>query len=346
MRKAISSIEVAPMPVGTSKLEHLKIIPSEGGLHLKNTILWLDSHHQGQLSFLSSALDITHALFPQIITTEETAKLIELYHKKPNALICQYNRPFSIGMLRLELLPSGHILGGASLSVNTIEGLLLYAPYLQLAKIPTVRAMQLTKAKFLILGAHSPLPLAPLPNRKREKDRLLEDILAAIHRKQWPILLCPSLGLAQEITHALTSMHLPVAVHSTIYKSNKVYEASGVKLGPYSLYAAKRSKQKITILPSEHAVKSKLPILADHSYFLISHSPRGGESMPQHTPYTGEYVLTLCSPAPELSTVIQQVAPKELYFFGHYAKQYADYFAHLPLTIKTLYPNDQPPLFD
>jgi hypothetical protein len=345
MRKAISSIEVATMPVGTSKLEHLKIVPSEGGLHLKNTILWLDSHHFGQLSFISSALDIKNALLPQIITTEETAKLIELYHKKPNALICQYNRPFSLGRLRLELLPSGHILGGASLSVNTIEGPLLYAPYLQLARIPTVRAMQLMKAKFLVLGAHTPVLSTPLPNRKREKDRFLEDILASIHQQRWPIIFCPSIGLAQEITHALTNLLLPVAVHNTIYKSNKIYEASGVKLGPYSLYVAKRSKQKICIFPRLPANKSTLPQSADHPYFLVSDSPSSHDAASRQPSFAGEYLLSLCSPAQELGQVIQQVGPKELYFFGHYAKQYADYFAALPIPIKTLFPNDQPPLF-
>jgi hypothetical protein len=333
------------MPVGTNKTEYPKIVPSEGGLHLKNTILWFDSHHQGQLSFLSSALDVKDVLFPQIITTEETAKLIELYHKKPNALICQYNRPFSIGRLRLELLPSGHILGGASLSVNTIEGPLLYAPYLQLAKIPTVRAMQLIKAKFLILGAHLPLPLTPLPNRKREKERLLDEVRLAVEHKRWPILLCPSLGIAQELTHALTSMQLPVAVHSTIYKSNKVYEASGVKLGAYSLYVPKRSKQKVTILPIELATKSRLPQLADRPYFLVKHSPRMDDSEPIQTEIAEEYLLSLSCTAPELAQVIQQVNPKELYFYGHFAKQYADHFSHLGLPIKTLFPNDQPPLF-
>lgn len=332
------------MPVGTNKIEPLKIIPSDGGLHLKNTILWFDSHQQGQLSFLSSALDIKQTLLPQIITTEETAKLIELNHKKPNALICQYNRPFSIGRLRLELLPSGHILGGASLSVNTIEGPLLYAPYLQLAKIPTVRAMQLTKAKILILGAHTPLSLAPQGARKREKEKLFDDILAAVKSKQWPIILCPSLGLAQELTHGLSSMQLPVAVHSTIYKCNKVYEASGVKLGSYSLYAAKRSKQKVTILPSDLITKSKLPQVVDRPYFLVKHAASSLEEQ-QVSGIAHEYVLNLSCTAPELNQVIQQVAPKELFFFGHYAKQYAEYFASTSLPIKTLFPNDQPPLF-
>jgi Cft2 family RNA processing exonuclease len=307
--------------------------------------LWFDSHHQGKLSILSSALDVKDSLFPQIITTEETAKLIELFHKKPNALICQYNRPFSIGQLRLELLPSGHILGGASLSVNTIEGPLLYAPYLQPAKIPTVRAMQLTKAKFLVLGAHQPLPATPAPSRRREKEKLLDDIHAAISAKRWPVLLCPSLGLAQELTHALATQQLPVAVHSTIYKSNKVYEASGVKLGTYSLYSARRSKHKIILLPSDFSEKTKLPPLGERPYWLIRQCPALEGSSPVPAGISGEYLLALSSSAPELAQVIQHVAPKEVYFYGHYAKQYAEYFANLGLPIKTLFPNDQPPLF-
>src|SRR5690348_7431391 len=110
---------------------------TDDGLHLANSILWLDSQDSGDLSFLSSATTSFQPKVPQVIATEETIKILEAYRKKPNALVCQYNRPFSIGRLKMELLPSGCVLGGASLYVETDKGRILYAPQLQTQRIPT-----------------------------------------------------------------------------------------------------------------------------------------------------------------------------------------------------------------
>lgn len=82
---------------------------------------------------------------PQVIATEETLKVYEAFHKRPNSLVCQYNRPFSIGRLKMELLPSGVVLGGASLYVEKDNTRFLYAPVVQTQKIDAVRQMQLKK---------------------------------------------------------------------------------------------------------------------------------------------------------------------------------------------------------
>src|SRR5689334_3572085 len=128
-----------------TKTGAISIRQTEDGLHLSGSILWFDSQNSGELSFLSSASSSLQARVPQVIATEETVRILESQKRRPNALVCQYNRPFSVGRLKMELLPSGSILGGASLHVETDEGRLLYAPHLQLHRIPTVRQMQLKK---------------------------------------------------------------------------------------------------------------------------------------------------------------------------------------------------------
>ena len=107
------------------KSSTMQVKQTDDGLHLANSILWLDAQDSGDLSFLSAASTTFHPKVPQVIATEETIKILEAFRKKPNALKCQYNRPFSIGRLRIELLPSGSVLGGASLFVETDQGKLL-----------------------------------------------------------------------------------------------------------------------------------------------------------------------------------------------------------------------------
>ena len=48
---------------------------------------------------------------------------------------------------------------------------------------------------------------------------------------------------------------------------------------------------------------------------------------------------------PEIREIITAVAPKELYFFGPYAKRYVDELQGACPVIKPLFANDQPTLF-
>jgi hypothetical protein len=44
-------------------------------------------------------------------------------------------------------------------------------------------------------------------------------------------------------------------------------------------------------------------------------------------------------------SIIQSVGPKELYFFGPYAKRYVDEMEDVAPKVRPLYVNDQPTLF-
>ena len=324
----------------------IKVRSTEDGLHLSDSILWFDSQGSGELSFLSSA-DAAEKKpnVPQVIATEETVKILETYRKRPNALVCQYNRPFSIGRLKMELLPSGSVLGGASLYVETERGRLLYAPQLQTQRIATVRQMQLKRANTLILGAFHPDPNAPMPPRKKERDRLVEVIKKYLAQGQYPVVLCKAVATAQEVTKLLTDEGLPLAVHSTIFRINKVYESCGSQLGAYSHYS-KRSQSRNRILlmplPSKPGLISGVP----EGPLLLVEDTMTEQSAPFgiRRPIEKFYLSSSCDGV-ELREIISAVNPKELFFFGPYAKRYVDELKGAAPKIKPLFPNDQPTLF-
>ncbi|MCX6126028.1 MAG: hypothetical protein NTV34_14945 [Proteobacteria bacterium] len=234
----------------------IKLKSTDDGLHIADSILWLDSHLNGELSFLSSASALTRSKVPQVIATEETVKILEACRKKPAALVCQYNRPFSIGRLKMELLPSGSILGGASLYVETEKGRVLYAPCLQPHPIATVRKMQVKKANALILGAFHPDPHQSMPNRRKAG--------------QYPVLLCDPISTAQEITKLLSEAQIPVSVHPTIFRVNKVYESCGSTLGQYSLMKKRRGPPRVLLLPKSRRGKAVFSVRGhDGPIFVI-----------------------------------------------------------------------------
>jgi hypothetical protein len=330
------------------KKEPLKLSATADGLHLEGSILWFDAQTSGQLSFLSSALNPSVIKVPQVIATEETIKIIELFRERPNALICQYNRPFSIGRLKMELLPSGSVLGGASLFVETDKARILYSPSLQTQSIPTVRQMQLKKADTLILNAHLPEPKLGFPNRRKEKERLVSRLKACLENNQIPVLLCPAIGTAQELCHFLSEHNIPVAVNNSILKVNKIYEAYGSQLGSYSTYYPKRTKNKVVILPlplASSLPSRKIQTIPGSQIFFVRNYPPIDDLLGLFDQKVETFCIGQTSEAAELKEVAIAVKPKEIYFIGDYAKSYVDEFKTLAPSVKPLFPDGQPTLF-
>lgn len=325
----------------------MTITSTEDGLHLDGSILWLDGKRSGQLSFLSSAAAAhTANASSQVIATEETMKLLETRKKKPAGLICQYNRPFSIGKLRMELLPSGSILGGASLYVETEQGRLLYAPTLQPEKTTLVRQMQLKKAQTLVLGAFHPEPASAMPSRRKEKERMLNAVKAEWEAGRCPVIFCPPIATAQEITQLLAEEGLPVCVHSGIYHANRIYETYGANLGKYSLYATKRRQKKITILPlPKSAARGIRHTIPDGPVFIVEET-----LTPTNAPCAGaevvdRFFISTHADGRDIREIINAVSPKEVLFFGPYAKRYCEDLKHCNADVKPLYEESAPPIF-
>lgn len=322
-----------------------KIVNTEDGLHLEGSILWLDSAKQGDLTFLSSACLPFVPKAAQVIATEDTVKILEAFNRKPNALVCQYNRPFSIGRLKMELLPSGCVLGGASLYIETDNTRILYAPRLQPNRISTVRQMQLKKAHTLILGVDYAEPEHHLPNRKKERERLLDKVQMLSRYKEWPVIVCDPMTVAQEITHLLTSADIPVAVHDTIFRIHKVYEQSGSQLGKYTRYDRKHTREKVTIfpMPRQH-FKTPRATLPDGPILYIE---SGAET--SIAPGTFRNVMERFHLAPvcdgeQIREIVLAVNPKELLVVGPYAKRYAQELKLVMPSVIPLYANNQPTL--
>jgi hypothetical protein len=223
---------------------------------------------------------------------------------------------------------------------------MLYAPQLQTQRIPTVGQMQLKKAHTLVLGAGHPDPLAPMPPRKKEKERLLETVQAMIKEGQWPVLVTEPVSTAQELTKLLTDHDIPVAVHDAIFKVHNVYEAYGSKLGSYTRYSKKHSKQKVTLFPLPNKktilLRSALP---DGPVIYVENTAEETAAPTAFGAIAARFHVGSTCDGPEIKEVVAAVSPRELYIFGPYAKRYVEAFEGLCPVVKPLFVNDQPTLF-
>jgi putative mRNA 3-end processing factor len=95
------------------------------GVHLTGTPIWCDARRRRDVCFASSADRVVRAGHGQLIGTPTTIALIA--GRGSGHLAVPVRRPFTLGTLRLELIPSGRTLGAAALHVDTGMRTVLYA---------------------------------------------------------------------------------------------------------------------------------------------------------------------------------------------------------------------------
>lgn len=312
------------------------------GLHLTNSILWFDALLCQELNFLSSSSDPLLAKSRcQYITTEETKKLLELKGRKIDGLVCQYLRPFSIGHIKLELLPAGSALGDALLYVEWQNRRLLYMAKAQTDKNALVHHLRTKKADVLVVAAHHSGPLGDHPQRKKEFDRLIEQASRCVAAGQFPTIMVEPCGVAQELIIRLSDAGVALAVHPAIHKINRVYTQFGAKLGPYPVFTPKKTKNKVAIVPYRANWKPALtsgPTFWVDSEFnrpMVSRWLDGDDQ---------RFIISSYCDAKGIKSIMNQVEPEEVYFCGPYANGYADLFKSNRSAIKFLHNQHQPPL--
>ncbi len=324
-----------------------KFTSTSEGLRLNESILWFDAENSQNLTFISSAnLDFLPKAH-QIIATQETVEILKAYKKEvKKALPYSYNNPFSVGNLKMELLPSGNVLGGASLYVETPKGKLLYAPSILADKNKTVRNLQLKKAKILVLGASRPLEnIQNQHKRKKEISEFVTTVQQSIAQNQYPIIFCRPMGTAQEIIFALQELNLPIKVSPIIYRINKIYEKYGALVGNYQLHhVSQKNVLRLFSLP-EKKRNTRFILNFDGPIYYVEDSVDETQPPDFFKSVEKRFYISSTSSSRELRTVISLVAPKELYFVGPYAKSYAEEFARVCPLVKPIYENGQPTIF-
>jgi putative mRNA 3-end processing factor len=98
------------------------------GVHLTGTPIWCDARRRRDVCFVSSSDRIGAEGHGQLIGTPITLALVAAKPDKlAGHLAVPVRRPFTLGTLRLELIPSGRGLGAAALHVEGRGRTVLYA---------------------------------------------------------------------------------------------------------------------------------------------------------------------------------------------------------------------------
>jgi putative mRNA 3-end processing factor len=172
------------------------------GVHITGTPIWCDARRRRDVCFVSSADRVGRAEHGQLVATPLTLALLGA---ATGHLGVPLRRPFTLGTLRLELLPSGRTLGAAALHVLGARSV-LYAGSVR--TIGSSEPAEVRECDAVIVGAAVDRSLRPLDEVAGELATWVRARLAANQR---PVVIvdCASDGL--EVAARLATAKLPVA---------------------------------------------------------------------------------------------------------------------------------------
>jgi hypothetical protein len=198
------------------------------GIRMAGTVVTCDGSAASDLVFLSHAPVLSahrRGGLPrlgsgrrrQLLATEATLMLLGPVgaRLRPHALIAAFGRPFALGDLRLELFPSDHLPGAASLLCEQGGRRFLYAG-------PIGDGAELRTADAVCVDARWAAADLQLPDRAAARTALVE---AARERGAGgaPVLLVDPPALAPVIAQALAEAGLATRTHRKILEAFGVY---------------------------------------------------------------------------------------------------------------------------
>jgi len=201
----------------------------DGGLKLRDAPQWLDATRPVPLSFVSNAT-VAHR-HSRIITSARTADLLGDALASSEALASPMGRTFSVGELRVELVPAGHVVGSAQLLLRYRGERLLYCGGVRPGPAGLAEPYEARPADILVLDCPYDAPPYQLPGRTRVAADVVGWVSEVLSSGEVPVLFACQLGMAQDLCRLLVDKGVPVRAHRTVAGWNRKLRALGADPG-------------------------------------------------------------------------------------------------------------------
>jgi len=294
------------------------------GIHLKGTGLWFDSKKKAELSFISNANIDRFTPSEKIIATPETIKFLFNKIKKSIVLACPYYRPFTLGNLQVELVPSGHMLGSSQMIVDKGNKTLLYTGDINLNKLPTAKPAYTKHCDVLVMKCPYGQPGYIFPSFDESIEALTGFIKETLSSDSTPVIIVEPLGKAQDIIKALGEHGFKLSLHKSIYKATKIYEEFGIQFKDYELYKPSEIDEKIVIIPPNKLESDNLKEIKRKRLGIIAECTNDEKSAIKLA-FKADEVITLSSHAgyKELLQFVELIKPEKVYLVEEHATEFA-----------------------
>jgi putative mRNA 3-end processing factor len=315
------------------------------GVRIAGTQIWCDARRRpgsGAVCFVS------HAHHP--VAWPGSGRVRVLAHPRTlalapkqatDALPSAFGRPFAIGRLRLELLPSGHIPGAAQLLVESPEGRVLYAGDVNPRPGRLMRAagetLQVRAADALLIEAYlAPISAkhGPLPPREPVEEQLTDDVRRTLASGATPVIKVDPPGGAGEVAALLLAGGLPVRAHRRVAAQLALYPKLGLELGGKVAQQRGAEGGAAILWPWE----AKLPEVPRRRLILVD-----GAAIDPQVARTADaaYPLSDMADLPSLLEFAAATGARDVFFSSGYDEAVARAFADRRMRAHALVPPSQ-----
>ena len=299
------------------------MIEFDRGIHLRGTSLWFDSVKKSKFSFISNANIGKFSPSEKVIATPETLRLIEKRIRNSVALACPYNRPFTIGSVEAELIPSGYMPGGAQIEIKTSGRSILYTGDIGLRRSLTAEPIRIKGCPMVILKCTNGSPKYEFPQAEDVMGSISEFIERALTSGSVPVLLAETPGMAEELVRRLGEAGQRVGVHRSILGTVRIYEEFGIEFKGCEPFRPGMTDGRVLVFPLRKGGKA-LDGLRDKRVGVVTEAAQDEYSGIKSI-YSAEEVFPLGIRAGygDLIKFVESVRPEKVFLTGAHSGGFA-----------------------
>jgi putative mRNA 3-end processing factor len=179
------------------------------GVQLTGTPIWCDARRRRDVCFLSSADRVARTGHGQLIATPITLALLGV--RDQGHLAVPLRQRFTLGTLRLELIPSGRGFGAAALHVDIAGKTVLYAGAIRTTAGGASDAGELRTSDAVVVAAPYGEAHHRFPPLGAAIDAALEWTRTTLATERRPVLIVDAVLDGLEVATRLAAAGIPVA---------------------------------------------------------------------------------------------------------------------------------------
>lgn len=208
------------------------------------TPIWCDARRTREACFISHAGIPEARRHKQVIATDVT---IALLGRRLRALTAPYGRPFNLGKARLELFPSGAMVGAASLLVE-IDRRIVYAGAVDPRPGRLPGPAEVRGCDVLVLDATYGHPRFRFPPAAETLARARAWVDARAAAGDTPVLLADPLGVGLDLVAELGATYR-VRVQRGVHEAARKLPGLGFRLPPVSRFSGTPGPGEVVLWP-------------------------------------------------------------------------------------------------
>jgi len=211
----------------------------------------------------------------QIVATEQTLRLLgEAGDKlRPRALPAAFGRPFNLGGLRIEIVPTGILPGSAGLLCETENRRVFYlGAFAPEPLLPGLAPADMREADAICIDASVGHPGLALPPRKRVLDDLRGFVKDTIARGETAVLLASAVGTVAAVAADLLQAEISMRAHPRFATELARLHDVHAAVPAVARAARKLAPAEVLLWPSDARQAAGLRALTSKRLALVSPS--------------------------------------------------------------------------